>query len=78
MSRSFGQHYVITAGIEAANSDWVGVLNCDLQDHRKHLASTWILLEQVQFSHGQGLGNSAKYMVNCPTFKANTRIEEWK
>ncbi|MBO6564274.1 MAG: glycosyltransferase [Pseudomonadales bacterium] len=44
-SRNFGQHYAITAGIEAANGDWIGVLDCDLQDHPKHLAS---LIERIE------------------------------
>lgn len=31
-SRNFGQHYAITAGLEAAVGDWVVVMDCDLQD----------------------------------------------
>ena len=32
LSRNFGQHYAITAGLEHANADWVVVMDCDLQD----------------------------------------------
>jgi dolichol-phosphate mannosyltransferase len=32
MSRNFGQHYAITAGLEHARGDWIVVLDCDLQD----------------------------------------------
>ncbi len=32
LSRNFGQHYAITAGIDATNSEWVVVMDCDLQD----------------------------------------------
>ncbi len=32
MSRNFGQHYAITAGLEHAQGDWVIVMDCDLQD----------------------------------------------
>ncbi|TZF91187.1 glycosyltransferase family 2 protein [Cognatilysobacter lacus] len=32
LSRNFGQHYAISAGIEAARGDAVVVLDCDLQD----------------------------------------------
>lgn len=31
-TRNFGQHYAITAGLDAADGDWVVVLDCDLQD----------------------------------------------
>ena len=33
LSRNFGQHYAITAGLEHAKGDWVIVMDCDLQDH---------------------------------------------
>ena len=32
LSRNFGQHYAITAGLEYVTGDWVVVLDCDLQD----------------------------------------------
>lgn len=32
LSRNFGQHYAITAGLEKATGDWVVVMDCDLQD----------------------------------------------
>ena len=32
LSRNFGQHYAITAGLEASRGDWVVVMDCDLQD----------------------------------------------
>lgn len=32
LSRNFGQHYAITAGIAAAKGEWVVVMDCDLQD----------------------------------------------
>lgn len=31
-SRNFGQHYAISAGIANSTSDWVIVMDCDLQD----------------------------------------------
>jgi polyisoprenyl-phosphate glycosyltransferase len=32
LSRNFGQHYAITAGLDHAEGEWVVVMDCDLQD----------------------------------------------
>lgn len=32
LSRNFGQHYALAAGIDHAEGDWVVVMDCDLQD----------------------------------------------
>lgn len=32
LSRNFGQHYAITAGLDEAKGEWVIVMDCDLQD----------------------------------------------
>jgi glycosyltransferase involved in cell wall biosynthesis len=32
LSRNFGQHYAITAGLDHARGQWVVVMDCDLQD----------------------------------------------
>jgi dolichol-phosphate mannosyltransferase len=32
LSRNFGQHYAITAGLTYAKGDWIVVMDCDLQD----------------------------------------------
>jgi dolichol-phosphate mannosyltransferase len=32
LSRNFGQHYAISAGLSYAKGDWVVVMDCDLQD----------------------------------------------
>src|SRR5690348_9613082 len=38
LSRNFGQHYAIAAGIEHAVGQWVVVLDCDLQDRPEEIA----------------------------------------
>ena len=37
LSRNFGQHYAITAGLDYANGDWVVVMDCDLQDQPEEI-----------------------------------------
>ena len=32
LSRNFGQHYAITAGLSRASGEWIVVMDCDLQD----------------------------------------------
>jgi dolichol-phosphate mannosyltransferase len=32
LSRNFGQHHAITAGLDASSGDWIIVMDCDLQD----------------------------------------------
>lgn len=36
LSKNFGQHYAITAGIDHARGDWIGVIDCDLEDHPRY------------------------------------------
>lgn len=37
LSRNFGQHYAITAGLDYSVGDWVVVMDCDLQDQPKEI-----------------------------------------
>lgn len=37
LSRNFGQHYAISAGLDQANGDWVVVMDCDLQDRPEEI-----------------------------------------
>jgi glycosyltransferase involved in cell wall biosynthesis len=41
LSRNFGQHYAITAGLDAAKGDWVVVMDCDLQDRPEEIPALW-------------------------------------
>jgi len=43
LSRNFGQHYAITAGVEQSSGDIVVLLDCDLQDDPRSIVS---LIEQ--------------------------------
>lgn len=41
LSRNFGQHYAITAGLDHTNGEWVVVMDCDLQDQPEEIASLY-------------------------------------
>lgn len=37
LSKNYGQHYAITAGLEHASGDWIVVMDCDLQDRPEEI-----------------------------------------
>lgn len=37
LSRNFGQHYAITAGLDHVSGDWIVVMDCDLQDQPEEI-----------------------------------------
>jgi dolichol-phosphate mannosyltransferase len=37
LSRNFGQHYAITAGLDHCTGDWIVVMDCDLQDQPEEI-----------------------------------------
>ena len=41
LSRNFGQHYAITAGLHYAQGDWVVVMDCDLQDRPEEISNLY-------------------------------------
>ena len=41
LSRNFGQHYAITAGLNYAKGDWVIVMDCDLQDRPEEIVNLY-------------------------------------
>ena len=41
LSRNFGQHYAITAGLRYTTGDWVIVMDCDLQDRPEDIPALY-------------------------------------
>lgn len=41
LSRNFGQHHAITAGLRYASGDWVVVMDCDLQDRPEEIPNLY-------------------------------------
>ena len=37
LSRNFGQHHAITAGLDCAKGEWIVVMDCDLQDQPEEI-----------------------------------------
>jgi len=38
LTRNFGQHFAITAGLKYSSGNWVVVMDCDLQDNPKYIS----------------------------------------
>lgn len=41
LSRKFGQHYAITAGLTESTGEWVVVMDCDLQDRLEEISNLY-------------------------------------
>ena len=41
LSRNFGQHYAITAGLSESTGEWVVVMDCDLQDRPEEIPNLY-------------------------------------
>ncbi len=46
LSRNFGQHYAITAGLTYAKGDWVVVMDCDLQDRPEEIPNLYLKVQE--------------------------------
>ncbi len=46
LSRNFGQHYAITAGIEVAKGDYLIIMDCDLQDNPKYFQELFLKVQE--------------------------------
>lgn len=46
LSRNFGQHPAITAGLAQARGEWVVVMDCDLQDRPEEIPRLWAATKQ--------------------------------
>jgi dolichol-phosphate mannosyltransferase len=41
LSKNFGQHHAITAGLDYAKGEWIVVMDCDLQDQPEEIVSLY-------------------------------------
>ena len=74
LSRNFGQHYAITAGLTYSKGEWIVVMDCDLQDRPEEIPNLYakaqegydsVLAQRVQRSHGwfKKMGSTLFYKV---------------
>jgi len=63
LSRNFGQHSAITAGLDYAQGDWVVVMDCDLQDQPEEILK---LYNKAQEGYDVVFGKRVQY--NEPHF----------
>lgn len=64
LSRNFGQHAAIYAGLEAAQGDWVAVMDCDLQHMPEDLPK---LLDKADEGYHvvRGFEQTSHHLVQC-------------
>lgn len=74
LSRNFGQHYAITAGLSYASGEWIVVMDCDLQDRPEEIPNLYkmaktgydsVLAQRIQRSHSllKRIGSKCFYRI---------------
>lgn len=54
LSRNFGQHYAIMAGLDNAKGEWIVVMDCDLQDVPEEIPKLYQKATQDQYDFVRG------------------------
>lgn len=67
LTRNFGQHYAITAGLDKADGDWVVVMDCDLQDPP----------EKIIQLYDRAIQNNSEIVVALFEEKAEIFYKQW-
>jgi dolichol-phosphate mannosyltransferase len=63
LSRNFGQHRAITAGLNYAKGDWVIVMDCDLQDRPEEIPSLYRKVQEgYDIVQGERVERHDKFM----------------
>ncbi|MBN2399614.1 MAG: glycosyltransferase family 2 protein [Candidatus Aminicenantes bacterium] len=63
LSRNFGQHYAITAGLDHCRGEWVVVMDCDLQDQPEEIEKLYHkAVEGFQIVFGQRIRRQDKWL----------------
>lgn len=63
LSRNFGQHHAITAGLDYTNGDWVVVMDCDLQDRPEEIPNLYNkAMEGYEVVFGKRINRQDKWL----------------
>lgn len=63
LSRNFGQHYAITAGLNYVNGQWIVVMDCDLQDRPDEIPNLFVKAnEGWDFVRGRRTNRKDNYL----------------
>ncbi len=85
LSKNFGQHYAITAGLDYAKGDWVVVMDCDLQDQPEEIIKLYsktregydiVVGKRVDRKDGFIKKFSSKLMWKVLTYLADIKLED--
>lgn len=77
LSRNFGQHYAITAGLREATGDIVIIMDCDLQDDPEHIAKLYDEYKkgyEVVFTRRIGRKHSFFKMITAKIYNSIFRL----
>jgi dolichol-phosphate mannosyltransferase len=73
LSRNFGQHYAVTAGLQAASGDVIVIMDCDLQDDPKYIHDLLMAYQQgneIVFTKRIGRKHSFLKSLNAKLYNA--------
>ncbi len=73
LSRNFGQHYAITAGLHKTQGEWVVVMDCDLQDQPEEIEKLY-----AKTKEGYDIVLASRYNRNDSFYKKTVSIIFYK
>ena len=79
LSRNFGQHYAITAGLSYTSGEWVVVMDCDLQDRPDEIPNLYESFRRLGYCLCSKSGAAGWFLEEneFPGFSSSLFIFEW-
>jgi len=85
LSRNFGQHYAITAGLDHVKGEWIIVMDCDLQDQPEEIINLYnvsmkgydlVLAKRINRKDGFLKRAYSRVFYKVLSYLTGTRIDE--